>query len=58
MEAFYAVVGCIMIYSWIHSAFLMFPLISKMKGYNKFVSIMGVVWFALVVLGIFTDSYK
>lgn len=58
MEGLYMIVGVVMIYSWIHSSFIMLPLVSKLKGYDKFVSIMAIVWFVLVIIGIFTGSYK
>lgn len=52
MELFYMVLGCMMFYAWIHSAFILFPLIGKLKGYDKFISVVSVVFTILLVIGI------
>ena len=48
--------GCIMFYAWIHSAFILFPLIGKLKGYDKFISIVSVVFSVLFIIGALTGE--
>ena len=51
METIYMIVGLIMIYSWVHTGYLMVTKMKKLTGYEIFVILLGVAGFALYVMG-------
>lgn len=51
MEIFTTILGLAMIYSWTHTAYIMFKKLNKTTGYEQAVIIFAAIGFILYVMG-------